>query len=158
MTKIKWYEELLEPPSGKNCYPKLTLIICTLFTLAPNSVFFKDFDLKKSIYAEIGKTDFIVNDFKHFLDFYSLLNEKSVRQLAALLIETLETQPSTNQTYENSSQEILIKNKFVKKYLQKFHYLYSRYFGKDTQTSYMSLPRKERNALAIQGLFLLVGI
>lgn len=133
------------------------LILCSILTLESQNPFFREQRINNKIYfirPSFNLPYSIINLSKVELgkEFYDLVNQKSLRQFAYTIIKPLIVRPLQPE-YKSIQQ-----NKRIKKYLKKFRYLYKRYFSNLNFNKNSVKNDKEINYLAIQTLFLIVGI
>lgn len=134
------------------------ILICALFTLNPNTTFFKKLDLSnKSSFSGPTTTKLITNK-ELFNDFYAALNTKAVRQLAYTLLTPIfrKSYRSSKATPLNFEQKTELE--LLEKYLKKFHYIYFRYFFPINDKIPLPSTNKELNTQAINALFLILGL
>ena len=130
-----------------NCFDA-NLVLCSFFTLAPNSNLSKELKL----YSNDKEKIFENCDFEKL---YQTLNRTFVRQLAYNISQPLLNQ-IPEETYTGRLQKISDNEvQILKKYLKKFKYFYQTFFEKKTN---QKLTNKELNSLAIKNLFLIMGI
>ena len=87
-----------------------------------------------------------------FLDDYLvLLNKNSLRTFAYTLVVVLLDSKSAGHKYLNSK-------KLLKQYLKKYNYFYTNYFETNSNGTEPFKNKKEINTLAINALFIIVGI
>ena len=135
-----------------------SFLLCSLFTLAPNQKLFKKLDLHKKFYIRALPSNGILNNKEFLIEYYSALNQKSIRQLAYTLLS-----PYFLNNY-NRSQSLTLNSErineldLLKKYLKKFQYTYFRYFFPINDKLPLPSTNKELNTKAINALFLIVGV
>ena len=133
------------------------LILCSILTLESQNPFFREQRINNKLYFTSLSPNLpyiIINLSKVELskEFYDLVNQKSLRQFAYTII-----QPLIFRTLQ-PDYKIIQQNKRLKKYLKKFRHLYKRYFSSLNFNKNGVKNDKDINCLAIQTLFLIVGI
>ena len=121
-------------------------ILCSVFTLLPNMLFFKHALLKKQISRNFSVyPNFILHDMGYNSSLYVTLNDLTLRQVANTLIEPSIRNQST------------FKSDLLLQYLKKFRYNYRRYFFVKNKNYSNFLTDIELNTGAMQILYLLTG-
>lgn len=135
------------------------LLICTLFTLAPNENIFKLLNAKKTTIIKPKDVYLVMNDLQQFDDIYALLHKKAIIQLAYFLLKPLLGSVRQGKGKFSGKEKIFqqTQTQLLLKYLTKFRYIYFRYFATKKQKVQQSCSKKDLNTLAIQGLFLIVN-
>ena len=124
---------------------KFSLLICCVFTLTPESPFFKTFTLQKHLSHNQLGPDFIYLDELAKLELYRALNTKTLRLFALNLLKN------------NLKKDSTIEKSLLVCYLKKFKYNYTNYFF-ITNKDYSQLPSDSTiNSYALKTLFLLAG-
>ena len=132
--------------------PTVEYLICALLALTPNEYLFKRLRIKIDIYRY--KTSLITNE-ETITEFYKLLKKPSIKVLAISLISKIRYK---KRQLDVKSKDFYLQETLLKKYLQKFYYLYLRYFFTHNKT-YRNAPTvREINILAIKALILIVGV
>ena len=143
MTKEKKSEYRILAPS----------IICTIFTLlATESIFnhhgLNDFLFVKSTPVTLKQFNDVV-----YPEFFTSLNKKNLRQASYTLLKPI-LRIKDDKVYET----LLNHNYSLKKYIKKFKFIYREYFVSEVTAPEILPTDKELNKIAIETLFLLVGI
>ena len=137
-------------------------LICSLLCLDPQNNFFKKISLKFELDPanSITAKNVILhstNSKQFSIGLYNLVNKPSTRQIAFTLIKPI--LPNTNKLDIYSQQKNYHKQgKLLKKYLKKFRLVYKRYFLINPEELHPKTTGKELNNLALQALFLIVGL
>ena len=132
-------------PKQKYCID-LNILVCALFTISSGTKPFTSLDITTT--KSLG---FSTEDDKEFVILLNnVLDNGSIRQLAAVLI-----QPILRKETESRNSTPQEQSRLLKKYVKKFCYIYERYFNSDTKNIRL---KEEINYFAVQSLFLLVGI
>ena len=136
---------------------ELNILICSLITLLPNNVLFKELNIKKSFPYIRQDTNLILVELSYLENLSFLLNKQSIREIAYNILQPL-LQEIKNKNKETSNLKVdSIEYRALKKYLQKFKYSYKKFFLKKTFMTKYILSEKELNLIAIKTLFVLVG-
>jgi len=141
--------------NSKRIYQPNISILCSLFTLSPNEKLFKNLNVKQKFYSGVDDNYAILMDNQIVEDLYSIINKKSIRQLAYSIVL-----PLLSKNYRIPLSQPTQKNKAIllKKYFKKYRYTYYRYFFPvNTKTKYLP-TNTELNNSAIRSLFLILGI
>lgn len=140
----------------------IKFLICSLLCLDPHNNFFKKINLKFHLNSANGinakNVTLHSTTSKQFsIELYNLLNKPSIRQIAFTLIKPI--LPNTNKLDLQYRQNKYYKQgKLLKKYLKKFRLVYKRYFLIQPGELNQKTIDKEINNLALQALFLIVGL
>ena len=122
-------------------------VLCSVFTLLPNMLFFKHAVLKQQVSRNFSVyPNFILPETDYNVSLYVTLNNLTLRQAAGTLIEPIIRNKSTLQS------DLLLQ------YLKKFRYNYRRYFFVKNKNYSNFLTDIELNTGAIQTLYLLAGL
>lgn len=136
---------------------ELNILICSLITLLPNNVLFKELNIKKSFPYIRQDTNLILVELSYLENLSFLLNKQSIREIAYNILQPL-LQEIKNKNKETPNLKVdSIEYRALKKYLQKFKYSYKKFFLKKTFMTKYILSEKELNLIAIKTLFVLVG-
>ena len=130
----------------------LESLICALLALTPNEYLFKRLNVKTDIYKY--KTSIITNG-ETIAELDKLLKKPAVKVLATSLLGKIRYDKIQLST---KNGDFSLQEAVLKKYLQKFYYLYLRYFLIRTKTHKNAPPIKEINILAIRALILIAGV
>ena len=137
---------------------KLNFLICTLYTLLAEDKIFKDLNMGDNIYLRATKNTLLSNKIKNFNDFYSLINNLTIRRFAYILIRPILLEKYEISAYTMKNVELREDTILLKKYLVKFRFNYNRYFVYNIEQDNNLMASKEINSLAIESLFFLTGI
>jgi len=136
---------LKESNSQRNFSLYQSLLLCSLFTLAPNKNLFKYLSVKDNIFIGCNEKDYIQK-------YSDLFQTSSLQKLCLSILEPLLLDNT------NLSGRLVDQTNLLKKYLKKYKYTYYRYFFPLTETSYGPPTIKRINTAAIESLFLILGV
>jgi hypothetical protein len=148
----------IQNQENKHFPEALSLILCSLLTLAPNENLFKDLDIKKKVYVSTSDKDYLLDDSKKFIELSNLINKSSIRRLAYTILRSHSIKNDKRWLRISPNKQLFSQPTLLKKYLQKFKYTYYRYFFSLAEKPYISTNPKEINTLAIKSLFFLIGV
>ena len=137
---------------------EINILICGLITLIPNSLLFKEINIKNSFPYIHRDTNLILINLYYLENLSFLLNKQPVRKIAYNILQPLLQEIQTKNKETANLKSDSIEYKALKKYLQKFKYSYKKNFLKKTFMTKYIVSEKELNFLAIKSLFFLVGI
>jgi hypothetical protein len=137
--------------SNLNIKQDITFLICAVFTIAPYDKVFKHLNKRRTIGRNRLKQNLKLSQRKFLDDFLVLLNKNSLRTFAYTLVVFLLDSKSAGHKYLNSK-------KLLKQYLKKYNYFYTNYFETNSNGTEPFKNKKEINTLAINALFIIVGI
>ena len=126
------------------------LILCALLTIAPYDSIFKQLTVTKGLSSYATATFYLPPPSFELL--YSLINKKTIREFAFVLIDPLINIKTDNHKIRAAKEELL------KTYLKKYQYNYTNYFLIQQEQRNQKPCYKELNKSAIQALFFIVGI
>ena len=136
---------------------EINIVICGLITLIPNSLLFKELNIKNSFPYIRRDTNLILINLYYLENLSFLLNKQPVRKIAYNILQPLLQEIKNNNKETSNLKSDSIEYKALKKYLQKFKYSYKEIFLKKTFMTKHIVSEKEINFLAIKSLFFLVG-
>lgn len=126
------------------------IILCSLLTIAPYDNIFRQLTIAYgSRYYNTTSFYFPTQDFELL---YSLINKKTIREFAFVLLD-----PLINIKTDNSEQRPA-KEELLKTYLKKYQYNYKNYFLPQQGQLNQKPCYNELNQSAIQALFFIIGI
>ena len=136
---------------------KTSDLMCSILTLDPYNKIFKKVNFKgelnfhatnKTVLTSLCKTDLAT-------EFYELLNTSALRQMAYTIIKTTVLPGHT----PHKTNMVCDQPKILKQYLNKFSYFHSRYFSNSSCGGLTAeKENRDKNSLALQALFLIVGV
>ena len=126
-------------------------LICAVFTITPYNKVFKHFNMPATIEHNRLKENLKISQKEFLDDFLVLLNNNSLRTFAYTLVVFLLGSETGEHKYINSK-------KLLKQYLKKYNYFYTNYFEKNFNETEPLKNKKEINTLAVNALFVIVGI
>lgn len=126
------------------------LILCALLTIAPYDSIFKQLTVTKGLSSYSTATFYLPPPSFELL--YSLINKKTIREFAFVLLD-----PLINIKTDNSEQRPA-KEELLKTYLKKYQYNYKNYFLPQQGQLNQKPCYNELNQSAIQALFFIIGI
>jgi|TARA_B100000683_G_C12007371_1_gene356477 hypothetical protein len=138
-----------ENPKTDQLNLDFNILVCTILTLNPYDKAFRYLTITKGRKRDKYKAFYSkTNDFELV---YSVLNKRTIRELAYIL-----TQPLTGIKQDKSL--IGVPEKLLKTYLQKYNYNFNNYFLQEQVINGQKLTPKELNQGAIRALFFIIGI
>lgn len=136
---------------------EINILVCSLIALIPNSLIFKELNIKNSFPYIRQDPNLILINLYYLENLSFLLNKQSIRKIAYNILQPLlqEIKKENEETFNLKGDAV--EYKAFKKYLQKFKYSYKEIFLKKTFMTKHIVSEKEINFLAIKSLFFLVG-
>jgi hypothetical protein len=134
---------------------EINILICCLVALIPNSLLFKELNIKNHFSYTRSNPNLILIDSYYLENFSFLVNKPLVQEIAYNILQPL-IKIKNKETLEIKSDSI--EYKAFKKYLQRFKYSYRKMFLEKSFMARSKMTEKEINFLAIKSLFFLVGV